>query len=521
MSVKAIRIENFMAFANTGWIELRPITLLFGRNSSGKSAIIRALRLLRQNLEQPTEGRYTLRFNHEYGVELGGYAETVHGKDTNRVMRFHFRCDVPEAADMVRQEINQWRQQSNLPTIVASTEDRLTLALAFGYDPHREAELIGIDIGCNWQITAETGSHTLLSAVWLDRETRHEVGYNWWLDSDVPSWQALDWQAVTFGFPQYFLPQLLDSPTSALSFALDRLTQSIITFLKGIEYQPPIRPEPQRAYILDEVARQRWRQQGWAAFVDFLEGNKLDDPMETRIDGWLQTLELGERIEPPMKYSDKDATVSKITIKEKRSDLLVNLKNTGFGASQVVPIIVQSVTARQRVLMDREGRVMQPRRVVIEQPELHLHPRAQARLTDMFVDEVYSIDSRQVDIEGKPTTGYRQHSGVRFLLETHSEHLLLRLQKRVTETAVGINDLEIQGKNHYLALEDLGMFFIQREEGTSSVEDITLNDLGEFIQFPEEFETFFADDLIEAGKLAKLRLQARAKRREAIDNSSA
>lgn len=46
MSVKAIRLENFMAFSDTGWIELRPITLLFGRNSSGKSAIIRALRLL-------------------------------------------------------------------------------------------------------------------------------------------------------------------------------------------------------------------------------------------------------------------------------------------------------------------------------------------------------------------------------------------------------------------------------------------------------------------------------------------
>jgi AAA15 family ATPase/GTPase len=84
MSVKAIRLENFMAFADTGWIELRPITLLFGRNSSGKSAIIRALRLLRQNILNPTKDRYTLRFNDEYGVTLGDYEETIHLKDTEQ-----------------------------------------------------------------------------------------------------------------------------------------------------------------------------------------------------------------------------------------------------------------------------------------------------------------------------------------------------------------------------------------------------------------------------------------------------
>ena len=50
MTVDAFRLKNFMAFRDTGWIELRAITLLFGRNSSGKSAIIRALRLLKQSL---------------------------------------------------------------------------------------------------------------------------------------------------------------------------------------------------------------------------------------------------------------------------------------------------------------------------------------------------------------------------------------------------------------------------------------------------------------------------------------
>lgn len=126
MTVKAIRLENFMAFADTGWIELRPITLLFGRNSSGKSAIIRALRFLRQNLNKPAD--YTLNFTSEYGVDLGDYEETVHHKDRNKVMRFHFRCAVPEASDLVRKDVNAWRQENNLPTIAAAEEDSLSLS---------------------------------------------------------------------------------------------------------------------------------------------------------------------------------------------------------------------------------------------------------------------------------------------------------------------------------------------------------------------------------------------------------
>ena len=55
MSVEAFRMQNFMGFKDSGWVEFRPITLLFGRNSSGKSAILRALLLLRQSLSSELE----------------------------------------------------------------------------------------------------------------------------------------------------------------------------------------------------------------------------------------------------------------------------------------------------------------------------------------------------------------------------------------------------------------------------------------------------------------------------------
>lgn len=514
MTVKAIRLENFMAFADTGWIELRPITLLFGRNSSGKSAIIRALRLLRQNLEQPTDDRYTLRLNSEYGVELGDYKETVHGKETERVMRFHFRCDVPAAADAVRREINQWRQQNDLPEIGATREDALTLALAFGYDPHREAELVGIDVSCNWQITAEPGSHTLLSAIWLDRETREEVGYNWWLDTDLPAWQALDWQRTSFTFPQNFLPQLADSPTGVLPNALGNLAQSITTFLEGIEYQPPSRPEPQRVYIFDNITREHRQQQGWNAFPDFLEGGNADDEKLVQIDRWLQTLDLGEQIAPPARRIvrpaypaiderkdekvEYDVTVAKVEIKDKDNGLLINLKNTGYGASQVIPIIVQSVTPQFKRVNQ------QPNLVVIEQPELHLHAKAQGVLADFFISQIGNQQGKQ------------------FLLETHSEHLLLRFQRRIAETRYQEIRPDKEEKpppppandSYTLEPKNFGLIFVTRSTKNSTIEFIEADLYGQLVEPSQAFQDFFRYDYDDVENLmnnvAKIRKQESA-----------
>lgn len=501
MTVKAIRLENFMAFADTGWIELRPITLLFGRNSSGKSAIIRALRLLRQNLDKP--GDYTLNFAAEYGVNLGGYEDAVFQKDKDRVMRFYFQCVVPEATDMIRKEINAWRQTMNLPDIVATTNDTLSLSLTFGQRSYHKAELIGIELSSGWQLSDDIDSRTLLFAQWLDFETRIETGYgNWWLDTSLPSWFEQDWEATTFEFPNDFLPSIVDSPIPELNTVFHILAQDIASFLENIEYIGPIRPEPQRVYVFDEIKRQQWRQQGWSAFVDFFKGNQLDDPTETKIDGWLQTLELGKHIEPPNEYDDNDATVAKIIIEEQESGLLVNLKNTGFGASQVIPVIIQSVTVRQRT--EEKTAVC----VVIEQPELHLHPRAQADLTDLFVDEIYIVNPEQRDSEGKPE---REYSAVRFLLETHSEHLFLRLRRRIAETYIGKHiELTEKGRNRYLLHRDLAVYFVNRnrKSSVSSVEEMIIDNYGDLLESPTGFDGFFSDDLKETLAITSAKLEA-------------
>ncbi len=99
MTIQAIRLKNFMAFEDTGWVELRPITLLFGRNSSGKSVVIRALRFLKQSLTQAPEGSL-FAYSVEHGVDVGAFDEMGHGEDVDpykngeKKISFGFRCSV-------------------------------------------------------------------------------------------------------------------------------------------------------------------------------------------------------------------------------------------------------------------------------------------------------------------------------------------------------------------------------------------------------------------------------------------
>jgi AAA15 family ATPase/GTPase len=120
MTVTAVRFENFMGFAEdpdeNNWIELRPIGLLFGRNSSGKSALFRALRLLKQSLNFGTE-KEPLVFVVEEGLDLGGFNIAVHNQEVERTITFHFRIDSPSITDIVLPLRNFKQEVENLNPI--------------------------------------------------------------------------------------------------------------------------------------------------------------------------------------------------------------------------------------------------------------------------------------------------------------------------------------------------------------------------------------------------------------------
>jgi predicted ATPase len=97
----------------------------------------------------------------------------------------------------------------------------------------------------------------------------------------------------------------------------------------------------------------------------------------------------------------------------------VGPSDVGFGIGQLLPIIVQGLLARGRV-------------VCVEQPEIHLHPRLQAHVSDFLIKT--SGAGRETD---------RRAPRTQWIVETHSEAMILRLQRRMREGAITPNDVSV------------------------------------------------------------------------------
>jgi predicted ATPase len=137
------------------------------------------------------------------------------------------------------------------------------------------------------------------------------------------------------------------------------------------------------------------------------------------------------------------ATRTEIALRDFQKGILVAPGDVGVGISQMVPIVVSSLRAQEGVL-------------AIEQPELHVHPAIQVGLGDLFIRAARSDPDRLF-------------SGKTLLIETHSEHIILRLLRRIRETT----DEELPPGVTGLSPDDLAVTYVE-----ASAEGVRFRALG-------------------------------------------
>ena len=132
---------------------------------------------------------------------------------------------------------------------------------------------------------------------------------------------------------------------------------------------------------------------------------------------------------------------------DKNKKTPVSHRDVGIGISQVLPVLVSAYASKNKLL-------------AIEQPEIHLHPALQAELGDVFLESALGGD------------------GNTFLIETHSEHLLLRIMRRMRETSTG----ELPDGMPEVRPEDVMVLFVEPDGPQSIVREMPLNERGELVK---------------------------------------
>ena len=451
-----LEFTNFKSWRRTGNIRFAPLTGFFGANSSGKTAILQMLLLLKQTAESSDPHR-VLHFGDENSyVDLGTGQEVI------------FRRRIPAEIDLrIR-----WRRPRPLKVLDPERSEELfqTDDLQFEVTIETSADLVSVQRFA-YQVFAENKQFRFeLARAAPGRDGKRPRGYGLKAQGyKVKRVPGRPWPLPAPG-KFYRFPDETYTRYQNVSF-LGSLVSSFEELLRSVFYLGPLREYPHRIYTW---AGDRPRDVGLrgelavhallaseAAGIRVNRGyRKKRRSIQEMVAFWLRELGLVHSFSArPLVPGRKEYEVK---VRHKPRSAEVALTDVGFGVSQILPVIVLCYYAPENST------------IIFEQPEIHLHPSVQAGLADVLVD---AIKTRNVQI----------------VLESHSEHLLRRIQRRIAEER--------------LSREDAALYFVSSTDGESTIEELQLDEFGNIQNWPKGF---FGDEL---GELLEM-TRAAAKRRQ-------
>lgn len=451
--LESIHIKNFKCFEDTGKIKIYPITLLVGPNSAGKSSFIQPLLALKQTKESQ-DSRNTFIADGRY-VDLGLYDDFIF----NHLEKENFFIGIG-----IKTKFPKYFSLYDIDSAEYPSELKFSINLTYGLNrTKKNVELREVSV------FSDPNSFEF-NALKLARSNFYNVDFK---SSYTEHKQPLDDKLKKmenlrfYGFSGSRYTKTT-SKIPRLRVLMYIIQQEIEKFFDNFLNLKPLRENPKRIYIISGARPADVGVAGeLATNVLFFstKGKSKEKKLYNLANSWSQKLGIASQVKFKV---FKAAGVSQLNVISPYNELEANICDVGFGVSQVLPIIVQGLFSPENSTL------------VIEQPEIHLHPNIQANLGNFFV-ELAKNHSKTV------------------IIETHSEHLISRIRRLVGEGM--------------LASEMLGIYYFQvNKDRRCEIKKLEINGLGQTINWPEGF---FEEDYKEAFEHSKIIAQRKGKDVEA------
>jgi len=372
-----ISIENFKSIRQVCEFEIKPMTILSGVNSSGKSSLIQFILLLKQTLADSSTSNVLSIDSHSFKIQ-------TYGQNADNLISFQLSLNKSEieiptnfaGAQSVLIELSYKLVENQVEIAKFSTKI---------YTDKDEAKwfiILNLKNDGNYNIKVSNPS------IFVQEDVVEKEG-------------SVDFVAM--------IPQIVtDEEGQKFPFKLDWVNNAVSKIFELIYYVGPVRQQPEESYQKNnasnyvgskgEMTAQILKEHESKEVVYFPLNNKeqKNDTLLNVVNYWLcKEFGIGGKI-----FSEKGDEIYRIIL-EDDTGLKVNIKHVGYGISQVLPIIVQGL------LMPENGIL------IIEQPEIHLHPKIQSLLYDFL----YSLTL----------------SNKKVIVETHSNHFVTRMRRRIAE----------------------------------------------------------------------------------------
>ncbi len=414
--ITCITVGGFKSIVQEQKIEIRPLTILAGANSSGKSSIMQPLLLLKQTLEAPYDPGALLLNGPNVRFSL---VDQLLSRISERpfVNTFYVGIDRGPNLGVTTHFIHSKNKRLDVDyTIHRLGEDEFRLYSGMS---QRKIRAMRTKVGMTFNGTTLDGiSESSETIITRDR--------------------CFLTLSLKIGDNPFFIPMI---PNGLI----------IGNYIQKIIHLPGLRGNPERTYPITAVGSEfpgTFENYVASVIEQWQRGKNTEKLGKLNRDLFklgLTTMVTANAIND----TQVEILVNRFPYHSKSSpEDMVNVADVGLGVSQALPVLVALHAANQGQL------------VYLEQPEIHLHPRAQSAMAEVLANAV---------LEGK-----------RVVVETHSSLLLLGIQTLVAEGKLPPEMVKLH-------------WFTQQEDGSTKIDSADLDKAGAFGDWPEDFDTVSLD----------------------------